>query len=63
VTWEGEREHEVGKVDGEVVVKVSPKFYRPCEVDALVGDASKIKSIGWEQKHSIEDLITDMLDV
>ena len=62
VTWEGTGAQEVGKVNGEVVVKVSPKFYRPCEVDALVGDASKIKSIGWEQKHSIEDLITDMLN-
>jgi GDPmannose 4,6-dehydratase len=61
VSWEGTGEHELGKVNGEVVVKVSPKFYRPCEVDALVGDASKIKSIGWEQKHSIEDLIRDML--
>jgi len=61
VTWEGQGEREIGKVGGEVVVRVSPKFYRPCEVDALVGDASKIKKIGWEQKHSIEDLITDML--
>ena len=61
VQWEGTGTDEVGKVDGEVVVKVSPKFYRPCEVDTVVGDASKIKGIGWEQKHSIEDLITDML--
>src|SRR5210317_2363843 len=61
VTWEGQGEREIGKVGDEVVVRVSPKFYRPCEVDALVGDASKIKKIGWEQKHSIEDLITDML--
>jgi GDPmannose 4,6-dehydratase len=61
VVWEGVGEREVGKVNGDVVVRVSPKFYRPCEVDSLVGDASKIKHIGWEQKHSIEDLITDML--
>ena len=61
ITWQGENENEVGVVDGKVVVKVSPKFYRPCEVDMLIGDATKIKSIGWTQKHDITDLIRDML--
>jgi len=61
ITWQGENENEVGVVDGKVVVKVSPKFYRPCEVDILIGDASKIKSIGWSQKHNITELIRDML--
>ena len=61
ITWQGENENEVGVVDGKVVVKVSPKFYRPCEVDILIGDAAKIKSIGWRQKHDITELIIDML--
>jgi len=61
ITWQGENENEVGVVDGKVVVKVSPKFYRPCEVDMLIGDAAKIKSIGWRQKHDITELIIDML--
>jgi len=61
ITWQGENENEVGVVDGKVVVKVSPKFYRPCEVDMLIGDATKIKSIGWTQKHDITELIRDML--
>jgi len=61
VTWEGEAENEVGLVDGKVVIKVSPKFYRPCEVDALIGNASKIKSIGWVQKNTVHDLIRDMM--
>jgi GDPmannose 4,6-dehydratase len=61
ITWQGENENEVGVVDGKVVVKVSPKFYRPCEVDILIGDAAKIKSIGWKQKHDITELIIDML--
>jgi GDPmannose 4,6-dehydratase len=43
ITWEGAAEKEVGLVDGKVVIKVSPKFYRPCEVDALIGDASKLR--------------------
>jgi GDPmannose 4,6-dehydratase len=61
VTWEGEAENEVGLVDGKVVIKVSPKFYRPCEVDALIGNASKIKSIGWIQRNTNHDLIRDMM--
>jgi GDPmannose 4,6-dehydratase len=61
VTWEGEGENEVGLVDGKIVIKVSPKFYRPCEVDAVIGNASKIKTIGWIQKNTIHDLIRDMM--
>ena len=61
IKWEGEAENEIGIVDGKIVIKVSPKFYRPCEVDALIGNASKIKNIGWTQKNSIHDLIRDMM--
>ena len=61
ISWEGQGTEEVGHVDGKVAVKVSPKFYRPCEVDALIGDARKVKSIGWTQKNDITDLIRDML--
>ena len=61
VMWEGEAENEVGLVDGKVVIKVSPKFYRPCEVDALIGNASKIQGIGWVQKNTVHDLIRDMM--
>jgi GDPmannose 4,6-dehydratase len=61
VTWEGEAENELGLIDGKIVIKISPKFYRPCEVDTVVGDASKIKKIGWIQKNTIHDLIKDMM--
>ena len=61
VVWEGEGIDEVGKVDGKVVVKVNPEFYRPCEVDTLIGDASKIKTIGWKQTYSFDDLVRDMV--
>ncbi|MGB3022517.1 MAG: GDP-mannose 4,6-dehydratase, partial [Methyloceanibacter sp.] len=41
---------------------VDPKFYRPAEVDALVGDASKAKAtLGWEAKTSLEDLTQMMV--
>lgn len=61
ITWEGEAENEVGLVNGRVVVRVSPKFYRPCEVDTVIGNASKIKTLGWVQRHTIHDLIRDMM--
>ena len=61
VTWEGEAENEVGIMDDKVIIKVSPKFYRPCEVDTVIGDASKIRNIGWVQKNTVHDLIRDMM--
>jgi GDPmannose 4,6-dehydratase len=63
IKWEGEAENEIGIVDGKTIVKVSPKFFRPCEVDKIIGNASKIKSIGWIQKNTIQDLIKEMMSV
>ena len=61
IKWEGKAENEIGIIDGKTIVKVSPKFYRPCEVDKVIGDASKIRSIGWNQKNTIHDLIKEMM--
>lgn len=61
IRWEGSGDNEVGYVDDKPVVKVSKAFYRPCEVDLLVGDAQKIKNIGWSPKHDIHSLIEDMI--
>ena len=42
---------------------VDPKFYRPAEVDLLIGDHSKAtRVLGWEPKTSFEDLVTMMVD-
>lgn len=47
---------------GQVVVKVDPKYYRPTEVDILIGDASKAKNkLGWEPKYSLLDLVSEMV--
>lgn len=59
LTWEGENENEKGilKNSGKVVVAVDPKYYRPTEVDLLIGDASKAKQkLGWEAKTKFADL-------
>jgi GDPmannose 4,6-dehydratase len=59
VQWRGMQEREQGIDDstGRVIVRVNPKFYRPAEVDRLVGDSSRAKALlGWEATTSLEDL-------
>jgi GDPmannose 4,6-dehydratase len=47
---------------GQEVVKIDPAYFRPTEVDLLVGDASKARKIGWEPKTSLDELITEMVE-
>jgi len=61
ISWEGQGENEIGIYDGKPIVKVSSAFYRPCEVDLLVGDSQKIQNVGWKPKHDIHSLIRDMI--
>ena len=65
IDWQGQGKDEVG-IDtstGEAIVRVNPKFYRPAEVDLLIGDASKAKNeLGWQAKTSLEDLCKSMVD-
>ncbi|MBV4396240.1 GDP-mannose 4,6-dehydratase [Advenella alkanexedens] len=57
-----ENETAVNVADGKVVMKVNPRFYRPAEVDLLIGDPSKAKAIlGWEPKTSLESLCEMMV--
>lgn len=62
VTWSGDGEDEQGFVDGRLAVRVNAEFYRPNEVGYLLGDVSKIKSIGWERKTSFDELINKMVN-
>ena len=62
--FQGNAEDEVAinKATAEVVVKVNPKFYRPAEVDLLIGDPQKAKDIlGWEPKCDLEELCSMMV--
>lgn len=64
IEWYGDGVDEVGKhnITGEILVKVNPKFYRPAEVDLLIGDYSKAKEVlGWEPKVGIEELVNIMM--
>ncbi len=63
IIWEGEGIDEVGvdKNTGKVVVKVDSKYFRPSEVETLLGDATKAKKkLGWEPKISFKQLVEDM---
>ena len=63
IEWMGEGLNEVGidKHTKRVVVKVSPKYFRPSEVETLLGDASKAKKkLGWKPKISFKQLVEDM---
>ena len=47
---------------GDVVIKIDPRYFRPSEVDELLGDASKAyKKLGWEPKISLEGMIEEMV--
>lgn len=62
--WEGKEEKEKGKdkKTGKVLISVDPTYYRPTEVDLLIGDASKAKkNLGWEPKVKFEQLVDIMV--
>ena len=64
LTFEGTDNEEVGKDDsGRTLVRVNPAFYRPAEVDLLVGNPGKAhKELGWKAKTSLEELCQMMVE-
>jgi GDPmannose 4,6-dehydratase len=63
IRWEGDGLDEVGINDynGKVIVRVDPKYFRPAEVETLLGDSSKARSVlGWSPEHTFESLVRDM---
>jgi GDPmannose 4,6-dehydratase len=62
IEWEGHGINEVGTWNGEVIIKVDPRYFRPAEVETLLGDASKArKKLGWQPKISFEELVAEMV--
>tara|TARA_E500000178_G_scaffold280466_1_gene280571 strand:+ start:487 stop:1539 length:1053 start_codon:yes stop_codon:yes gene_type:complete len=65
VEWEGEGVNEVGKnrATGDVIVRMDERYYRPCEVDQLLGNPEKAKrQLGWEPKVKFEELVQIMTE-
>ena len=63
VRWEGEGVHETGKdSSGKTFVKVDPRYFRPTEVETLLGDPTKAKAkLGWVPKVSFSELVAEMV--
>ncbi len=72
LTFEGEGINEIGKIlkcsgefkilEGKVVVQVDPEYFRPTEVDLLIGDATKANTIlGWKPRYSLQELVSEMI--
>jgi GDPmannose 4,6-dehydratase len=63
IHWEGEGLDEVGidTVSNKIVIRVSEKYFRPSEVDTLIGDSSKAREkLGWKPKITFDQLVQDM---
>ena len=64
IKWQGHGVEEVGIDDatGKVIVRINPKFFRPAEVDILIGDPTKAETdLGWEREIPFKDLVTRMI--
>ena len=64
IQWEGTGESEIGRdpQSGAVRVRIDPQYYRPTEVDLLLGDATKAQEkLGWTPKYTLDQLIEEMV--
>ncbi len=63
IEWNGSGLDEVGYFNGQEIIKVDPRYFRPTEVDSLLGDASKAKEkLNWVPKISFEHLVNEMIN-
>ncbi len=62
IRWEGRGVEEVGYQDSKAIVRVDPRYFRPTEVDTLLGDPTKAKEkLGWTPTTSFEALVAEMV--
>ena len=75
IYWKGKGPNEMGVIKefdknkdyklkkGQIIIKVNKKYFRPSDVENLLGDSSKArKELKWQNKYSIKDLISEMVD-
>ena len=62
IAWQGDGVDEVGSWQDRVIVRVDPRYFRPTEVETLLGDASKARSqLKWSPKISFDELVAEMV--
>ena len=63
IEWKGKNENEIGISENKEIIKIDTNYYRPTEVESLLGDATKAKKeLGWEPKISFEELVKEMVE-
>ena len=65
IIWEGHGVDEIGRRsdNGEIIIRIDKKYFRPAEVDFLLGDSSKAKKkLGWVPKIKLEELVKEMVE-
>tara|TARA_B100000212_G_scaffold338315_1_gene314636 strand:- start:1365 stop:2453 length:1089 start_codon:yes stop_codon:yes gene_type:complete len=65
IIWEGEGINEIGRRsdNNEIILRIDPNYFRPSEVDLLLGDPNKAKTkLGWEPKIKLEEMISEMIE-
>ena len=62
IIWKGKNLEEVGSYNGKDIIKIDPRYFRPTEVETLLGDASKAKKkLNWSPKISFNQLVKEMV--
>jgi GDPmannose 4,6-dehydratase len=62
IIWKGSGVEEKGYLDGRCIVQVDTRYFRPTEVEALLGDSTKAKEkLGWEPKIPFDELVAEMV--
>lgn len=65
LVWEGEGKEEKGYdgKTGNILIEIDPRYFRPTEVDMLLGDAAKARErLGWRPRYSLESMIQEMVE-
>ena len=65
IEWRGKGLNEIGYLEGtdKILVKIDEKYFRPCEVEVLLGDATKAERVlGWKREYDLDGLIDDMFE-
>ena len=63
--WKGQGLNEIGydSITGRELIRISEKYFRPAEVDELLGDSTKAKKeLGWNITYTFEELVKEMVD-
>jgi GDPmannose 4,6-dehydratase len=62
--WQGKAAAETGVADGKTMVRIDPRYYRPAEVDTLLGDATKARAkLGWKPRIPFKAMVKEMVEV